>query len=331
MYKPTSASVHLQESALTDTVDGNRERRKIYSDAYGMNFEFEAGGCIGTSTKSWLLGELDFIMLDVAHLSLPPPPDHLEDYMFLKMVKAGSLMVQLQERTRRFDAGSILIADTASRYKQQFEPHMELMSLKFPKRLLAQRGLRAGLRGLLAPDMVTADARAIADLLLIVASQNGATSDAMRERQAEHLLDLVSLIVADPNALVRSCSRDVLLSRTKSYIARNLHNVELDVRTIATSLGVSSAHLHRVLRTYDISLMRYVWTCRLERAAELLARQYSSKVTIGEISYRCGFENPAHFSRAFRERFGLSPREAVARSLCGDIQDQAGVAGMENA
>ncbi|MFC0577077.1 helix-turn-helix domain-containing protein [Paraburkholderia solisilvae] len=33
---------------------------------------------------------------------------------------------------------------------------------------------------------------------------------------------------------------------------------------------------------------------------------------IQEVAYQCGFTSAAHFSRAFRERFGLSPREYAA-------------------
>jgi AraC-like DNA-binding protein len=35
-------------------------------------------------------------------------------------------------------------------------------------------------------------------------------------------------------------------------------------------------------------------------------------VQISDIAYRCGFSTPAHFSRAFRKRYGVSPREALA-------------------
>jgi AraC family transcriptional regulator, exoenzyme S synthesis regulatory protein ExsA len=43
---------------------------------------------------------------------------------------------------------------------------------------------------------------------------------------------------------------------------------------------------------------------RLQHARYLLANM--SK-TVGEIAFECGFENPSHFSRAFKERFNISP------------------------
>ena len=45
---------------------------------------------------------------------------------------------------------------------------------------------------------------------------------------------------------------------------------------------------------------------RLSRAAELMK---TSSDPIGDISVQCGYPNKLHFSRAFKKRYGISPRE----------------------
>lgn len=45
---------------------------------------------------------------------------------------------------------------------------------------------------------------------------------------------------------------------------------------------------------------------RLHRALHLLSNQNK---TVGETAFECGFESPAHFSRAFKTRFGKAPTE----------------------
>ena len=45
---------------------------------------------------------------------------------------------------------------------------------------------------------------------------------------------------------------------------------------------------------------------RLSRATELMK---ISSATIGGISASCGYPNQLHFSRAFKKRYGLSPRQ----------------------
>ena len=52
---------------------------------------------------------------------------------------------------------------------------------------------------------------------------------------------------------------------------------------------------------------------RLERASAALAR--SSSVGIASIAAECGFFDQSHFTREFRKKFGITPGEAVRRSL----------------
>ena len=56
--------------------------------------------------------------------------------------------------------------------------------------------------------------------------------------------------------------------------------------------------------------MRYVWSLRLEHAARLLAD--APRSPIAEVAFQCGFANAAHFSRAFKERYAMTPREYAA-------------------
>jgi len=51
----------------------------------------------------------------------------------------------------------------------------------------------------------------------------------------------------------------------------------------------------------------YVRELRLQRAYNLLVHDNASRDQIGDIAYRCGFEDPVHFTRLFRQRFGLTP------------------------
>jgi AraC-like DNA-binding protein len=51
----------------------------------------------------------------------------------------------------------------------------------------------------------------------------------------------------------------------------------------------------------------WVRTRRLEAAREELARTGAAHRSIAAVAARWGFSNPSHFSRAFRERYGMSP------------------------
>ena len=75
---------------------------------------------------------------------------------------------------------------------------------------------------------------------------------------------------------------------------------------IAGYLGVSSKKLERIFKRFAGQLpARFYIGLRLTLARDLL---HHSGCSIEEIGKRCGFTSPSHFSRAFRNHFGCSPR-----------------------
>lgn len=56
-------------------------------------------------------------------------------------------------------------------------------------------------------------------------------------------------------------------------------------------------------------LMAWVWTQRLEFCRRELADPERRGLGIGEIAFRWGFNDCAHFSQSFRKRYGSCPRD----------------------
>jgi AraC-like DNA-binding protein len=52
---------------------------------------------------------------------------------------------------------------------------------------------------------------------------------------------------------------------------------------------------------------------RLARSARELSRAQSAHLTVTQIAFASGFADAAHFSRAFRRRYGVSPRDYRGR------------------
>lgn len=86
-------------------------------------------------------------------------------------------------------------------------------------------------------------------------------------------------------------------------------NVEDPLTTdeIAELVGVSRRQLERLFRQYLNAMpSKYYLGLRLEKARSQLQRTSKSIV---QVSLACGFSSAAHFSNAYRERFGMTPRE----------------------
>jgi transcriptional regulator GlxA family with amidase domain len=67
------------------------------------------------------------------------------------------------------------------------------------------------------------------------------------------------------------------------------------------------------------SIGRHYRALRLDHARRLLRH---TSMSVIETALACGFSNAAHFSRAYRDRFGGPPRVETGRGLSGHQRDR---------
>lgn len=100
--------------------------------------------------------------------------------------------------------------------------------------------------------------------------------------------------------------------RIERFILDNLASPELTSELLADRFHLSRATLYRMFAPRG-GVTRYVLTLRLDRAARALADPAQRHRPVRVIAEEHGFDCPAHFSRRFRERFGVTPGEMRAR------------------
>ena len=83
---------------------------------------------------------------------------------------------------------------------------------------------------------------------------------------------------------------------------------------VASAMGISVRHLHRVLSVTGNTLGEYIRGRRLEQCRLDLSDPRFAGRTITEIAFSRGFSDAAHFSHLFRRRFGVSPRAFRAQA-----------------
>ena len=97
-----------------------------------------------------------------------------------------------------------------------------------------------------------------------------------------------------------------------------------NVGTMAAISGMSrSAFAREFLKAYEMTPMRFVTTMRLHRAAELLR---STAMPVKMIAGTVGFASRSHFSRTFKDTFGIDPLNFRAEQLFPISRDDLGVA-----
>jgi AraC-like DNA-binding protein len=99
------------------------------------------------------------------------------------------------------------------------------------------------------------------------------------------------------------------LQRLCQTIETLLPDPDLSLRRVADEEGVSPRYVQKLFASADETFSHYLRTRRLDRCRTDLASPQYGRLSISEICFRWGFNGSAHFSRAFRDQYGLSPRE----------------------
>ncbi len=99
------------------------------------------------------------------------------------------------------------------------------------------------------------------------------------------------------------------LHRICQSIETLLADPDLSLRRLADKNGVSPRYVQKLFAAADETFGHYLRSRRLERCRMDLGSPVCAKLSISEICFRWGFNESAHFSRAFRNEYGRSPRE----------------------
>ncbi len=89
------------------------------------------------------------------------------------------------------------------------------------------------------------------------------------------------------------------------YMSHNYQRPELNIKEMLTTVSWSQRHFFRAFRVVTgMTPMQYLQELRLNSAFELLATR---EFTVTEVAHRCGFQDPAYFSRMFSRKNNRPP------------------------
>ena len=103
-------------------------------------------------------------------------------------------------------------------------------------------------------------------------------------------------------------SQAAIFSRVCRTIEANLADPDLGLTSIAKEERVSPRYLQKLFEAVGQNFSTYLRSRRLERCRAELVNPLYERVSIADVCFRWGFNDPANFSRVFREQYGASPR-----------------------
>lgn len=135
-----------------------------------------------------------------------------------------------------------------------------------------------------------------------------------RPQQASHLLEAISALLAqglrdsDMSLAAPGAREQKLMRRLRLLVDERLCDASFDASCLARELGLSLRSLYRLLASERLTFSAYLAERRLDAARARLSSGVRGK-RISDIAFEVGFNDPSAFSRAFKRRFGVSPRE----------------------
>jgi AraC-like DNA-binding protein len=213
-------------------------------------------------------------------------------------------------REALLEAGDFTLCDATQPYSVLFREANHMLCIKAPMAPLAERLgdldrlVCVPVSGQSGPGAV------LSSFLRSLWSQiEGASGDNdWTEAASSVALDLIALAYR-PSRDGRGSSSGQYqwMQRARSVIEERLCDPDLGVAGIAEALGVSPRYLQMLFAQAGATPSAYIMDRRLRLAAERLRREDAGCVT--EVAMAVGFNDLTHFGRAFRRRFGVTPRD----------------------
>jgi AraC-like DNA-binding protein len=218
----------------------------------------------------------------------------------------GRCAVEQDGRRTVVGPGDVTTWESSRPYTVEALTPFELLNLHCPEHLLRPHTDR-----LYARTATTAPLGPVVRVLLaeIARGLDDGTLGPGDVAVAESMLALVRGMHVGPVGIEESPAA-LLRSRIRRHIADRLGDPGLGPDAIARAHFISRSYLDRLFEGEPRTVAETIRDARLDRSRRDLADPRLAGRTILEIALGAGFTSAAHFSRAFRARYGMSPSDA---------------------
>jgi AraC-like DNA-binding protein len=122
------------------------------------------------------------------------------------------------------------------------------------------------------------------------------------------VLDIVSAALEEKTPRANAAPGFAILGSAKAFIDTHLADPALNTSMVAAAQHISPRYLQKLFEAENLTVAGWIRAKRLDRSRRDLEDRSLASVSIATICSRHGLVDPAHFSRLFKETYGMSPR-----------------------
>ncbi|MBP7507097.1 MAG: response regulator [Prolixibacteraceae bacterium] len=105
------------------------------------------------------------------------------------------------------------------------------------------------------------------------------------------------------------------LRKIKTITENNMHEPNFSVEKLSSEFGISRAHLYnKLVALTGKTPIEFIRILRIRRAAQLLEK---SQLTVMEIAYKVGFNDPRYFTKHFKSEYNMTPSQYAKKNFKG--------------
>ncbi len=227
-------------------------------------------------------------------------------------------IVRQSGREALLKPGCFALYDSAAEYSLAFAQPFHQFVLQMPREVLS--------RHLMEPEKYTAIPISanegmgliLKNFLYSLVGELGSTEEPINEQLSDNLVNMIALTfsssVITSKLIETDCVKEALIRRLRQFIDNNLFDPRLNNARIAESQNISLRYLYKLFSGQDESIHEMIMGKRLDAAHGILRDGHTRRPSIESLAHHVGFASAAHFSRAFKKRFGVNPSDVSSDS-----------------
>jgi AraC-like DNA-binding protein len=218
------------------------------------------------------------------------------------------------------EPGQMALYDTAKPYDLRLEGEWSCAVLAFPAPALGLPRHAVDAVLMRALPLTAGPGAVLAGFVSSAVLQRGAIPVGAAERLGEAGLHLVAGTLSSSSVPADEAGADAVRLQVLAYIRAHLDDLELSHNQVAAVHHIAPRTLSRLFEDEPSSVTAYIRTCRLHAVRRDLGDPLMGRRSIAAIAARWCFTDQAHFTRAYRAEFGVTP-SASRRTFLGGPAD----------